>query len=217
MRLHSPRRIHDFPLAVQYIDSYTILVLYIHYGLFVGFPCPRRTLLTAATEPSIHGAHTRGYLNCLRRVMVGCEFHSFSFILRLIKSDSGVSALSPNRQQLTTSTITSNNINRYSLAQMRYTDSHEIHGTPRGNTVHRRFGVSYLNDTTVISGHNHGYIGIVHDTGRDDPDQYRMLYFKLNHSGRGEFFSASESFLVIVDPSVSHTHRRKSIHCNRSA
>lgn len=185
-------------------------MLYIHYGLFVGFPCPRCTLLTAATEPSIHGAHTRGYLNCLRRVMVGCEFYSFSFILGLIKWDSGISALSPNRQQLTTSTITSNNLNRYSLAQMRYTDSHEIHGTPRGNTVHRRFGVSYLNDTTVISGHNHGYIGIVHDTGRDDPDQYRMLYFKLNHSGRGEFFSAS-SFLVIADrsgpitASVTHT------------
>ena len=77
----------------------------------------------------------RGYLNCLRRVMVGCEFYSFSFILGLIKWDSGVSALSPNRQQLTTSTITSNNLNRYSLAQMHYTDSHEIHGTPRGNTV----------------------------------------------------------------------------------
>ena len=130
----------------------------------------------------------RGSLSCLQRVMGGCTYFPFHSYLDLSSRDSGVSALSPNRQELTTSTLTSNNLNRYSMAQMRYTDSHQIHGTPNGNTVHRRFGVSYLNDTTVVSGHNHGFIGIVHDTRREDPDQYRTLYFKLSHSGRGEFF-----------------------------
>jgi hypothetical protein len=71
---------------------------------------------------------------------------------------------------------------------MRYTESHEMHGTPKDSTIRRRFGVSYLDDNTVVSGHNYGYIGIVHDTGRDGPDQFKTMYFKLSHTGRGESF-----------------------------
>ena len=108
-----------------------------------------------------------------------------------MRPGSGISALSPNRQQLIASTLTSNSLNRYSTAQMRYTESHEMHGTPKDSTTRRRFGVSYLSDNTVVSGHNYGYIGIVHDTGRDGPDQFKTLYFKLSHSGTGELSTAS--------------------------
>lgn len=66
-----------------------------------------------------------------------------------------------------------------------------MHGTPKDSTIRRRFWVSYLDDNTVVSGHNYGYIGIVHDTGRDGPDQFKTLYFKLSHTGKGQFFQFS--------------------------
>ncbi|KAJ3507582.1 hypothetical protein NLJ89_g6219 [Agrocybe chaxingu] len=84
-------------------------------------------------------------------------------------------------------------IDRYSLHQRERLRGHEYALLPTQRDYKSRiFGAAFLDDRTVLAGHNEGYIAIIVDKGVNvvGPDRYRISYFKLH--------SANEPTSIVI-------------------
>lgn len=79
-------------------------------------------------------------------------------------------------------------IDRYSISQKRHVFSHNVMYTDLAPIGRRLFGVDWLDNATLVAGHNESFVTIIVDSKRDGhPDRYRHLYHRLSISrNRGE-------------------------------
>lgn len=102
-------------------------------------------------------------------------------------------SISPNKLELAACNPSAVALDRYSISQKRHVDAHYVMGTDVAPVSRRLFGVDWLDNSTIVAGHNESFVTIILDTKRDGhPDRYRQIYYKLNgfqNQGKPHIFS----------------------------
>ena len=118
-------------------------------------------------------------------------------------------SISPDKLELAACNPLAIALDRYSISQKRHVYAHYVMDTDVAPISRRLFGVDWLDNSTIVAGHNESFVTIILDTKRDGhPDRYRHIYHKLNgfqNKGEPLFFGLSLKFMTEKIDLVTHT------------
>lgn len=110
-----------------------------------------------------------------------CMFPTYSAIFLVTSWLRIYASISPNKHELAACNPSAVALDRYSISQKRHVDAHYVMGTDVAPVSRRLFGVDWLDNSTIVAGHNESFVTIILDTKRDGhPDRYWHIYYKLN-------------------------------------
>jgi hypothetical protein len=96
-----------------------------------------------------------------------CMFPTYSAIFLVTSWLRIYASISPNKHELAACNPSAVALDRYSISQKRHVDAHYVMGTDVTPVSRRLFGVDWLDNSTIVAGHNESFVTIILDTKRD--------------------------------------------------